>query len=149
MALIPENQKRRFDLLKIDTDGFDWDILNSFCDYAKESTLLPKFIFFEMQTFNNNEGYKNKNREQISVNYLQSLHGINKLGYTNFSIFDNFGTHIKTTKLIDDIIEISDYIKKSQIHNNYSTIFHLDILAFFDSDVNEVESSIKKLFQIK
>ena len=147
MDLIPDNKKETFDMLKIDTDGFDWDILNSFSDYAKNSLLLPKYIFFEMQTFINNEGYNNLNREQISNDYLKSIEKIYKIGYTNFNIFDNFGTLIKTTKQINDIIEISDYIKNSQIHNNHSTIFHLDILAFKDADINEVELSIKKLFK--
>lgn len=148
MELIPLKEKEKFDMLKIDTDGFDWDILNTFYDYTQKNTLLPRFIFFEMQTFINNEGYKNENREKISNDYFCAIQKIQKLGYVNFSIFDNFGTFIKTTKLLDEVMEISNYIKNSQINNNYSTIYHLDILAFFDADSNQVKMAIKKLFQI-
>jgi FkbM family methyltransferase len=148
MELIPKSHKKSFDMLKIDIDGFDWDVLNSFSDYAKQNTFLPRFIFFEMQTFINNEGYKNENRAKISNDYLSAIQKIQKLGYVNFSIFDNFGTFIRTTKRIEEVMEISNYIKNSQINNNNSTIFHLDVLAFFDQDNDEVELSIKKLFLI-
>lgn len=142
MKLIPLKKKVKFDILKIDTDGFDWDVINSFLDYSKTSDFKPRFIFFEMQTYMNNIGFQDKNRDKTSEKYKLAIENLAVAGYDYFSLFDNFGTPLKVTKSIEDIFEINEYIKRSQVLNSNATIYYLDVLAFNNEDLNFVNNSI-------
>jgi FkbM family methyltransferase len=147
MDLIPSEKKIKFDILKIDTDGFDWDILDSFISYNKNFNVKPRFIFFEMQTYLNNLGVKDINRNKIIENYKSSIERLETIGYNNFYLFDNFGTPIKITKSINEIFELNDYIKRSQIYNSHSTIYYLDILAFSDLELIYVNQIVSNLYK--
>lgn len=147
MDLIPPEKKMNFDILKMDTDGFDWDVLDSFIEYNKNSNIKPRFIFFEMQTYLNNTGVKDINRDQIIENYKLSIERLQTIGYNNFCLLDNFGTPIKITQSVIEIFEFNDYIKRSQIYNLHSTIYYIDILAFSDNEMGLVNESILNLYK--
>ena len=147
MDLIPSEVKTRFDLLKVDTDGFDWDVINSFLEGINDLQRKPRFVFFEMQTYLNNEGVFDNNRDIIIDKYRLALEGLFDVGYVNFCLFDNFGTPIKISKSLEDVFEIEDYIKRSQIYNSHSTIYYLDVLAFSDEDLSFVNESILSLYR--
>lgn len=147
MGLIPSEEKMKFDILKMDTDGFDWDILDSFIEYNKISKIKPRFIFFEMQTYLNNIGVKDINRNQIIKNYKLSIDKLQTIGYNNFCLLDNFGTPIKITQSVNEIFEFNDYIKRSQIYNSNSTIYYMDVLAFLDDEMELVNKSILNLYK--
>jgi len=146
MEMIPAVKKEKFDILKIDTDGFDWDILSSFSQYAKDNTLLPEFIFFEMQTFLNNNEKSNEGRDAIIDKYFVALKEMYQLGYTNFCLFDNFGTLVKKTHSIEDIYEFNQYIKRSQIINHHSTIYYLDVLAYKTPSEAYVDKVLSQMY---
>lgn len=148
MNLIPVEKKFNFDMLKIDTDGFDWDIIGSFYDFYEYFKLKPRFVFFEMQTYLNNNGVHDVNRNQIIENYKKSITKLRSMGYNNFCLFDNFGTPIKITQLIDEIFDLNEYIKRSQIYNSHSTIYYMDILAFQDNETTIVKEAINNLYKI-
>lgn len=144
MEKIP-NLNKSFDLLKIDTDGYDWDILNTFYDYSLEANELPRFVFFEMQTFLNNEELNQKGRDEFIENYQKSVSNLKKMGYDSFCLLDNFGTHFKTTKDLQDILDANNYIKKSQIFNKNTTIYYFDVLAFKNTDLSYVNDVLLNL----
>ena len=147
MDLIPIEKTLKFDVLKIDTDGFDWDILNSFVLYVNDFQIKPRFIFFEMQTYLNNRGVYDENRNQIIEDYKASIERLQHIGYNNFCLIDNFGTPIKITQSMDEIFELNDYIKRSQVYNSHSTIYYMDILAFFDNEFEFVKQAIENLYR--
>lgn len=147
MNLIPKEKTSQFDMLKIDTDGFDWDILNSFVHYVSKFRVKPKFVFFEMQTYLNNHGVHDNNRNQITKDYKASIEGIQSHGYINFCLIDNFGTPIKVSQSINEIFELNDYIMRSQIYNSHSTIFYMDILAYCENESEFVKQAIQKLYR--
>jgi len=146
IGLIPVEKKKTFDILKIDTDGFDWDILKSFSEYAKNETNVPEFIFFEMQTFLNNRERDIEGRDDIINKYKEALHDILKLGYTDFALFDNFGTFFKKVTSIQEIHEFNQYIKRSQINNLHSTFYFLDVLAYKASSNAYVDEVLNKMY---
>ncbi|MFT5251363.1 MAG: FkbM family methyltransferase [Flavobacteriales bacterium] len=146
MNLIPIEKTIKFDVLKIDTDGFDWDILNSFVQYVNDFRIKPRFVFFEMQTYSNNIGVFDENRRQIAEEYTASIKSLKHIGYNNFCLIDNFGTPIKITQSIEEIFQLNDYITRSQVHNLHSTIYYLDILAFSDNEFEFVKQVIKNLY---
>lgn len=146
MDLIPTDKIGSFDILKIDTDSFDWDIIQSFSQYAKKDVIIPRFVFFEMQTFINNNENSNVGRDEIIDNYKKALFELKKIGYTKFCLLDNYGTYFKTTESIEEIIELANYIKRSQLFNSYSTIYYFDILAFAENEENFVNNAISQIY---
>jgi FkbM family methyltransferase len=150
MNLIPDLYKNNIDLLKIDIDGYDWDVLDSFYQYYLEFFLAPRFIYFEMQTHNNFEINNNKdliNQNEIKLKYIESLKKLKEIGFDHYCIFDNFGTHIKICNTIDEILELNDYLVRSQVHNGHSTIYYLDILVFKEADINSVKEKLVLYYQ--
>jgi hypothetical protein len=141
--LIPKDKLTAFDMIKIDTDGFDWDVIDSYCEFM-ENNIEPtaKFIFFEFQTFLNNIGFADKDRADRTLKYKNSIENLFKNGYDSFCIFDNFGTYLMITSSIEEIISISDYIGRSQLLNNHSTFYHLDILAFNKTHLDFVKKQL-------
>lgn len=145
MGLIPKEKASRFEIVKIDTDGFDWDILNSFAQYVNNFQMKPRFVFFEMQTYLNNLGVYDENRGQIVTEYLASIKSLVQMGYNNFCLIDNFGTPIKITQSIVEIFDLNDYLTRSQVCNSHSTIYYLDVLAFCDLEIDFVKEVMKNL----
>lgn len=146
MEEIPADKKQTFSMLKVDTDGFDWDILKSFAGYAGGNSNVPEFIFFEMQTFLNNREKDREGRDEIIEKYNDALKEINGLGYTHFCLFDNFGTLVKKTTSVEEIHEFNQYIKRSQINNAYSTIYYLDVLAYKAPSEAYVNKVLDKMY---
>lgn len=147
MDLIPTIKSVKFDVLKIDTDGFDWDIINSFTEYTENFGIKPRFVFFEMQTYLNNRGVNCGNRAEISEKFKLAIERLQIIGYNNFCLFDNFGTPIKITQSINEIFEFNDYINRSQVYNSHSTIYYMDILSFSDNELDYVNKAISNLYK--
>lgn len=145
-TVISGKTSKAFDLLKIDTDGFDWDIINSFC--ATESNYLknPRFVFFEMQTFLNNDETKTLQRDEMKNNYTDAIKKLQQKDYTHYSLFDNFGTFVMTTNNIDEIIAMNEYVIRSQVHNKHSTIYYFDVLAYQEKEQDFVKNSISNFY---
>ena len=143
VLLIPKEQLLSIDMLKIDTDGYDWDIIDSYCESIEShSHVKARFVFFELQTFLNNIGLADKDRADRTLKHKSAIERLYRNGYDSFTLFDNFGTYLMTTSAIEEIISISDYIGRSQLHNNHSTFYHLDILAFNKTDQNFVKQQL-------
>lgn len=147
LDMVPSDKLNQFDLLKVDTDGFDWDVLNSLADTKDLINRKPRFIFFEMQTFLNNDASKSFERKEMSEKYSDSLKRLQDAGFTHFSLFDNFGTFVMTTNSLDKIVTLNEYIIRSQVYNKYSTIFYFDVLAFSSSDLDFVNDKISNFYK--
>ena len=144
MDLIPYERKQNLDIIKIDTDGFDWDILNSYSEMVNSKPENKfRFIYFEFQNFLNNENNSMSERQDKDEKYKKALENLLKTGYDTFTVFDNFGTKLITTKTISEILVFSDYITRSKIYNNYSTIYHLDILVYNSIETEFVNEQLK------
>ncbi|MCW2119229.1 FkbM family methyltransferase [Flavobacterium sp. 7A] len=146
MDLIPNDKKNNFDILKIDTDSFDWDIIHSFVQYVKKDGIKPRFVFFEMQTFINNNESSDEGRDVIIENYRTALIELKELGYIKFCLLDNFGTYFKTTESVEEIIELAHYIRRSQLFNSHSTIYYFDVLAYAENEMDFVKNTLIEIY---
>jgi FkbM family methyltransferase len=85
-------------LLKIDVDGFDYDVLDSATALlAREQPLL----FFEYQCDNS----------QQQQGYQQSLQRLAQQGYQYWLLFDNFGHILLQTDQVAHIIQLQAYLQ--------------------------------------
>jgi len=130
--------------IKIDTDGFDWDVLNSISEYCKKENKLFDFIFYEHQTKLHNKNVDDPNQLELEIKYLDSLKQIEKLGYNNFFLFDNFGTFVLKTKELSILKSIIEYVRRTTTENNKHSLYFCDVLICKDQSVDIVENSLKE-----
>lgn len=116
-------------LLKIDVDGYDFDVLDSSLGVLKKYSPV---VFFETD-FDYDfqlEGYK------------KTLSSIKDIGYENFVIFDNFGEVVLRTSDLLVIDELFEYVRRMNLERSTRTIYYFDILAFVASDLKFIENII-------
>lgn len=100
--LTSKYQDTKFDLLKIDTDGFDFKVLRGAEAFLSEQT---PFVFFEWDKMFLRE---QKEDEMSIFNYLESK------GYYNLILFDNFGNYFATTDTTELPI-LKEYIENTRL----------------------------------
>lgn len=133
-----------FNTIKIDTDGYDWDCLESIYDYCRNNSHYFNYIFYEHQTYLNNAGPYDSERGYREEKYIKILYKLRDIGFNNYFLFDNFGTFLFHTTDINILSNINEYIKRTRIENNHSTIHFIDVLICNDKNVDLVYKSIKE-----
>lgn len=103
-------------LIKIDTDGWDYDVINSGMAIIKD--YLP-LIYFECQYFDDDQ-YQG---------FFEIMDTLELLGYGKWYVFDNFGGLILEDTDTASIKSLAQYIKGQNSGETTRTIFYLDILA--------------------
>lgn len=102
-------------LLKIDVDGFDYDVLDSAPGLiASEQPLL----FFEYQCDNS----------QQQQGYQHSLQRLAQQGYQHWVIFDNFGQLMLQTDQVAHLLQLQCYLQ-AQSPFTRSAVVYFDVLA--------------------
>ena len=115
----------RISLFKTDCDGFDWDVIRS----SYEALTHKPYIYFEC--------YYN-NLEQLE-SYKELFSEMVSMGYSKFSLFDNFGQYILSTDNLNQSNELLDYIKRQNFNNSTRTYFYYDVLAYCDDKYAEID----------
>lgn len=129
-ALIDDFHNHNFRLLKIDVDGFDWDVIQS------GSSVIAKYkpiIFFECYF-----DYPYQLDEYKSI-----LRRLKLDGYLNFVVFDNFGELILNTSDLKILDQMIDYIWKQNISRTTRTIYYYDFLVYVEQDKQLIEKVLK------
>jgi len=116
-------------LLKVDVDGWDWDVILS---SRKLIESQHPIIFFEMgiQTSENLTGYK------------CALMMLKDFGYTEFFVFDSFGAYIFYTSDIEQILEFGEYLLHQDRGETTRTMYYLDILCGVIGQGTTLENSV-------
>ena len=124
----------RISLIKVDTDGFDYDVL-----FSAENILLKfkPFIFFE--NFISKENVDNYHK---MYDFLRSMN------YNNIFCFDNYG-NLLSYKIYnwEDLKNLNNYI----INSNFQTIQYYDVFVYTDNDIklaDEIISDFKNKYNI-
>ena len=118
---------KNLELIKIDTDGYDYDVLKS------GNKIIKKFkpiIFFECQI---------DNKKNIDK-YMEEIENLKNFFY-NFYFFDNFGNFIVKSSNLDQIRELLGYVYNQNNFKNKS-IYYYDILACTQNDCKRIIRSI-------
>lgn len=118
--IISENPEfSDFNMLKIDTDGHDFEVLTGAENIISRN--LP-IILFECNAFSNSD-YVN--------DCLETLLKLYKNGYSSFVLYDNFGYLIGKLSIVD--IRNFRYLLFYQLT---STFYYFDILLMKEDDIN-------------
>ncbi len=103
-------------LLKVDVDGFDWDVIRSSFEVIKHCP----YIYFECE-YQDNKQLKS---------YKDIFKELKIIGYSEFAFFDNFGQFILSTIDLTEIFKLLDYVKRQNHTLSSRTIFYYDVLAY-------------------
>jgi FkbM family methyltransferase len=116
-------------IIKIDTDGFDFDVIASAKDLLSQKTPL---IYFENQFSNDLQ------RSGYSKMYEMLI----EHKYTTFYVFDNFGMLMLRTTNIQILDGLNTYLDFQNRQKTTRTIYYYDILCATESDVDLCDRSI-------
>jgi FkbM family methyltransferase len=118
---ITNAQIDRISLVKVDTDGYDYDVLNSALSLLNGRQPL---LFFEAHFSDAQQ--RAKYEELILVLY--------KTGYSNWSVFDNFGGLMLSEATPNQVIDLLTYVWRQNQNQSNRTIYYIDILVGVDRD---------------
>ena len=116
-------------LIKVDTDGYDSDVILSFQETLRTDEPL---IFWENQIIS----------LELSNEYTQMYLTIEKMGYSEIYAFDNFGNFISKISSYEQLNELNAYLYRMMSNGLENTFFYLDILAGKECHKNTVNRSI-------
>ena len=133
-------------IIKIDTDGYDWDCLETIGHYLSklDGGKYPDFIYYEHQTYLNDRGKFDEERLDREQRYLDSLNKLRDFNYNQYFIFDNMGTFIIHTSNLNMLNQIVTYIRNSELENNYTPFWYCDVLISNCKNVDIVNNIIEK-----
>lgn len=103
-------------VIKVDTDGFDYDVIISAEQIISHSHPL---LFFECDFSD----------ESQKTEFKSLLHTLERYGYMSWAVFDNFGALMIRVASINEIFQLMDYIWLQNCGKSARTIYYLDILA--------------------
>ncbi|WP_421654425.1 FkbM family methyltransferase [Leptothermofonsia sp. ETS-13] len=115
---------RQTKLLKIDTDGFDFAIIQKSTSVI--SALRP-VLYFEYDTNFKPEG---------EVEALEAIKALFEIGYTYFLVYENFGNYLFsiTAQDLDKFIDLNICLASNRKKSGTSVIFYFDICALTEED---------------
>ena len=118
-------------LIKVDTDGFDFDVLMSAKKIIESSQPV---LFWENQ-----------------IDHAFQLEGYRRLyewlaetGYRHICVFDNFGAILCRTQEFGVVADMTDYLYHRKAHGGMHTFAYTDILACTDRDLGIFQTSVER-----
>lgn len=126
------NVNSKLRLLKTDTDGSDWDVIDSGLEIIKETKPM---IFFECDPQDDKD----------FSSYQSTFKSLFSLGYSRFYIFDNYGEYILSLQELNGLVDFMRYCFKQ----TKRTIFYIDIMASIPVDAPLIEAAINEYNQTK
>jgi FkbM family methyltransferase len=111
-----EAELRNISLLKVDVDGFDYDVLDSAEQIIREHEPL---LFFECYV---------STAEQLG-GFKQTMKSLAQSRYDNWLVFDNFGELILRTREVSHVEQLVDYCWRQTSGRSTRTINYLDVLC--------------------
>lgn len=116
-------------LVKVDTDGYDYDVINSANLLLKKK--LP-ILFFECQY----DDISQMKKYKMLISYLAEC------GYKNWTVFDNFGALLLRSSDKNGILDLITYVWRQNSGKSHRTLYYLDILAGSDLDASLIMEAI-------
>jgi FkbM family methyltransferase len=107
-------------LLKIDTDGFDFQILRSSLHYLAEAHPV---LFFEYDT-----GIRAEDESQS----LAAIEELMEIGYDRYIVYDNFGNFLMSVDRGATFAELNAFLRSNRRHG--VAVYYFDVCCFHRSD---------------
>ena len=122
---------RQVGLIKVDTDGFDFDVLLSATETLRRDTPV---LFWENQV---------EHDHQLK-GYDELYSKLEELDYQLIYIFDNFGNLVLESTTYQALRDFNDYLYSMERYGCTRTIYFLDVLAATIKEKETLEAAIDK-----
>lgn len=126
----PELENARPTLIKVDSDGYDAAIIMS---GKRAITAYRPLLYWENEVLT---------PESLNE-YLHFYEFLRNIGYSWYTVFDNFGNVMFDTDSLFAVCGIARYTATLNKHLSTRTIYYADILASIERDRSLHEQSIK------
>lgn len=116
--------------LKIDTDGFDFPIINTSSELIN---LMKPVLYFEYDiTF----------KEKAQTQAVNTLEMLCDQGYERFMIYDNFGNYLMSLSKVDrdKFMDLTAYLVSNRKVSNTPAVYYFDVCAFSANDIDVFET---------
>jgi FkbM family methyltransferase len=113
-------------LLKVDVDGFDYDVLDSAENVIQNQAPL---LFFECYV---------STEDQLN-GFKRTLQSLADKRYEHWLVFDNFGELVLRTREVEHVRQLIDYCWRQTQGRSTRTINYLDVLCATNRDAGLVE----------
>jgi len=113
-------------LIKVDVDGYDWDVIDTFSFATKPP------IYIEEDA---------KEEWQYSK-YFDMNHRLKEQKYNNIWMFDNYGCLIGFTKKWTEVDTLNAYINRMKKGKSEQTLWYVDLLVCQDADVQRLGGAV-------
>ncbi|MFD2834229.1 FkbM family methyltransferase [Gramella sp. AN32] len=123
------NNQSSIELIKVDTDGYDYDVLISSEEILKQSEPI---IFWENQMF---EDFQAKG-------FAELYDRLWDIGYKYIFIFDNFGNLLLELSDFETLKKINSYVSTMDMGDSTRTFFYTDILATTEKNFSKTQLAI-------
>lgn len=117
-------------LVKVDTDGFDYDVLLS----GKEELAIKKPLLY----WENDLQLESQKRGFFALYKV-----LEDMGYRFLFIFDNFGNILLTTTDFNSLRSLCDYLMSMVQKKSKRTFYYFDALAATDKTLQIAENALK------
>jgi FkbM family methyltransferase len=115
-SLVLPIQSGAVQLLKSDVDGYDFDVLDSAEQLIAEHVPI---LFFECHFGNLNQ----------KSGYQKTIEALQRRGYSEWTIFDNYGDVVLRTREIETLFQLFDYIDRQNAGLTTRTIHYVDVMT--------------------
>lgn len=116
-------------LLKVDTDGFDFDVIKSAEELLTKSQPI---LFWENEV--------KEDFQEVGFSELYTL--LEEKGYKYVYIFDNFGNLMAEEVSFDTLRGINSYVYSMKKHNCTRTLYYTDILASTEKNFALIQKAV-------
>ena len=127
--LIPSGKSAS--LIKVDTDGFDFDVLLS----GKETLKTSEPILYW-------ENLMEKEYQEDGYNKLYDA--LEEIGYDHIYVFDNYGYLMLHDTDFDNLKKLNQYVNDLAKHSDHKTIYYTDVLAVTAKNKHVAEAAIQE-----
>ncbi len=118
-------------LMKVDTDGFDFDVIQSAESILSQSEPI---LFWENEIADNFQ----------FEGFIQLYKMLEKKGYNHIFIFDNYGNLITEESNFSTLKNINSYLYSMEKNGQSRTFYYTDVLASTKKNFDKVKVAIEE-----
>ena len=123
-------------LLKVDVDGYDFDVIDSASKTIEQNKPI---LFFECEP----------STAEQSCGFKATIDSLVLQGYSEWAVFDNFGGLVARGLRPNDILQLIDYLGRQNAGRSTRAIFYFDILAATIEDSLAVNSALDSFLRLE
>lgn len=117
-------------LIKSDTDGFDFDVLNSAMKTIEKDQPV---LFFENEII----------KEEFKEEFIKVYKKLKSLKYDTIYLFDNFGNVLMKTSSFDALESLNSYIETMNNGKSTRTFYFCDVLCCTAKHKEKVDEAVE------